>query len=143
MLRHRIDQGRVDTLRRLELFRSCNDHSIDLLARTIDEEVVFPAGKLLCDQGKPAQCCYIVLEGEVEVRVAGEPVATVRAGHTVGERGVLGRAPRNATVVAATEVRVYRLNDSRLRKLTNTAPGVISALQYESNRREAAIATAS
>jgi CRP-like cAMP-binding protein len=143
MLRHKVvDQGRIDTLRSLELFRSCSDHDIELLAAAIDEECTVPGGKLLCDQGKPAQCCFIILDGQAEVKMQGETVATVNPGQSIGERGVLGHVPRNAMVVAKDEVRVFRLDDTRLRKLAQTAPAVIAALQGEVERREAEIARA-
>ena len=47
--------------------------------------------------------------GRLEVFVGGERINEVGPGDVVGEIGVVGRRPRTATVIAATDVELWRL----------------------------------
>ncbi|MCG3173524.1 MAG: hypothetical protein GMKNLPBB_01721 [Myxococcota bacterium] len=72
----------------------------------------FRAGELVIQQGDPASTCYVILDGEAEVRVyaPGElqprPVKRLRPGEMFGELALLTDRPRTATVAALTELSV-------------------------------------
>jgi len=74
------------------------------------ELVTLAAGEVLFEQGDPAAAMYVVVEGEVTARVTtaspGGPIdlATLGAGEFFGEIGLLGEQPRQATIVAKTDV---------------------------------------
>jgi cAMP-dependent protein kinase regulator len=67
-------------------------------------------GEVLIEQGAPGDAFYVVGTGRVDVIRDGELVNTLGPGAHVGETALLTAAPRNATVVARTPARVFRLD---------------------------------
>lgn len=65
-----------------------------------------PKGNILMEQGQLGDEMYLVLDGMFAVEVDGEPVAQVGPGAIVGERAVVERSPRTATLRALTACRV-------------------------------------
>jgi CRP-like cAMP-binding protein len=90
-----------------------------------------PAGKVLAAQGKVGLDLFVVLEGTASVTRDGHHVATVTSGDVVGELAVLSRRPRNATVVAETDMRVLVLTHAGLDQLLDDIPGLAKHLLYE------------
>jgi CRP-like cAMP-binding protein len=65
-----------------------------------------PAGTTLCREGEPGLEAFLLLDGEASVLVGGN-VVTLGAGDIVGELAALDATrTRNATVVAATDLRL-------------------------------------
>jgi phosphoserine phosphatase RsbU/P len=83
-------------------------------------------GDILIRQGDSSDCAYLVLEGELEIRVDtsyGEvPLAHVSAGALIGEIGAFAQLPRTATVRAAGAGRVLRLDRADLLRASDTDP---------------------
>ena len=71
-------------------------------------------GEVVCRQGEPGNCMYVIQQGEVEVVHAREGVETslgrLRAGDIVGEMAIFDRQPRSATVRAAGRARLLTLD---------------------------------
>lgn len=71
-------------------------------------------GEVVCRQGEPGNCMYLIQEGEVEVlhEEAGVETALgrLRAGDIVGEMAIFDRQPRSATVRAAGRARLLTLD---------------------------------
>lgn len=65
-----------------------------------------PAGAVLCRTGERGTQVFVIVAGSVAVTTAEGRVATLGPGDLVGELAVLGDAPRNADVVASTDVTV-------------------------------------
>jgi len=63
----------------------------------------------LVREGTPGDCYYAIVEGTVEVRRHGRPIALLQRGDGLGEIALLRSVPRTATAVAATTVVTYRL----------------------------------
>lgn len=59
---------------------------------------------VLVIEGSAGGDCFIVVDGEAEVRRNGEVLTTVGPGEFIGELTWLQRIPRTATVVAATDM---------------------------------------
>lgn len=133
MLRHR-HHHRVDRLEELELFRRCRPREIERLAE-IMEEVSLAAGAVLCDQGRPAERCYILLDGHAEVFVGERRVAIVGPGESVGEMGLIDRLPRSATVRARTAIRAYVIEGRRFDELLDQVPSLARSLLAELSTR--------
>jgi phosphoserine phosphatase RsbU/P len=81
-------------------------------------------GDILIRQGDSSDCAYLVLEGELEIRVDttyGEvPLARVSGGALIGEIGVFAELPRTATVRAQGAGRVLRLDRALLLRASET-----------------------
>jgi phosphoserine phosphatase RsbU/P len=82
------------------------------------ETVDLRPGDILIRQGDSSDCAYLLLQGELEIRVDttyGEvPLARVSAGALIGEIGVFAELPRTATVRAEGAAKVLRLSRAHL-----------------------------
>ncbi|HET7027107.1 MAG TPA: MFS transporter [Candidatus Limnocylindrales bacterium] len=67
-------------------------------------------GDIVIRQGDAADAAYVVEEGTFEVTIDGERRRTLSTGALFGELGLLLEAPRSATVTAATNGLLYRLD---------------------------------
>jgi CRP-like cAMP-binding protein len=67
-------------------------------------------GTELMRQGETGDAFYAIAGGQADVVRDGERIATIGPGGYAGEVALLRDAPRNATVVARTPLRVYRLD---------------------------------
>ncbi len=68
-----------------------------------------PKGNVLIEQGAAGDEMFLVLDGTLAVEVDGQQVAQVGPGAIIGERAVLERGSRTATVRAMTTCRVVRV----------------------------------
>lgn len=71
-------------------------------------------GEIVCRQGEPGDCMYVLQSGEAEV-VHEEPgvetvVRMLRAGDIFGEMAIFDRLPRSATVRVRGEARILTLD---------------------------------
>jgi hypothetical protein len=64
------------------------------------------AGDLIADQGAPGDSLFLVLDGVVDVQHDGKSLGDLGPGAVVGERAILEKSPRTATLIARTRVRV-------------------------------------
>ncbi len=70
----------------------------------------YQQGAMLCREGRPGACCWLVLDGHLEVvrGIAGHRIEVARAGvgEWVGQLSLIDGSPRSATVMAATDTEV-------------------------------------
>lgn len=114
---------KLDQLASVRLFSGCNKKELGLISRAA-EEIRVPAGKVLCEQGKPGYEFYLILEGEATVRRNNKEVATLGPGASFGELALLTRLPRNATVEAATDLNLLVLGQREFSGLLSEVPGM-------------------
>lgn len=98
--------------------------SDDELARVaaLAEEVIAEEGAVLIDQGRVGLECYVILEGTAGVYYADEHVATLGPGSMVGEMALIEHRPRNATVVAETDMRLIAFDTKAFKTLLEEMP---------------------
>ena len=87
-----------------------------------------PPGVDVVVQGAPAHAFYVVVDGEVVVHRDDSEVVRLGPGEWFGERGLLDRAPRNATVTTTIDSKVLRLEGSVLLDALDAAPTLRSEL---------------
>ena len=87
-----------------------------------------PPGVDVVVQGAPAHAFYVVVDGEVVVHRDGTEVIRLGPGEWFGERGLIDRAPRNATVTTTVDSNVLRLEAGVLLDALETAPTLRSEL---------------
>lgn len=91
----------IDRLRAVPTLRGLSDRDLAKLAPLVDE-VRVETGQTLAREGVSGREAFIVVEGEGDVFIDGERVATVGPGEFIGEMAMLDRQPRCATVRAKT-----------------------------------------
>jgi len=127
-------------LQKLELFQPLTDDERRELAAGL-LSAPFVRGEALTQQGAQAHWLYIIIEGEVEVRVAvngsTQKVATLRAGDYFGEMGLLTGEPRSATVIGETDVKCYRLPKKSLESILRRRPEIAEQMSETLARRRA------
>ena len=115
----------AEMLRNVPLFSGLSAAELKLLAFTSDVHCFAP-GEILMRQGDPADCAYVILEGEAEVLArtdGGEFVVAMLGRNAVpGEIGVLTDAPRSATVRASTRLRALRISPEVFLRLASGRP---------------------
>lgn len=80
------------------------------------------AGRELITEGQTGHELFVVLDGEAEVRRGGAVIATRGPGSIFGETALLVDRPRNATVVATTDMTVAVIDRYNFRRLLEEHP---------------------
>ncbi len=103
-------------LRALTVFRHLSNEE---LGEVIDHGgmVSFPPGEVIIAQGDAGDAFYAIVSGQARVDRDGRELATLGAGDHFGELALLNDAPRNATVVARTPMRAFRLDRESFERL--------------------------
>ena len=115
--------SKLDHLAQVRLFSACNKKELGLIGKASDE-IAVPAGKVLCEQGKPGFEFYLILDGEASVKRNGKKIASLTPGRYFGELSLLTRYPRNATVVADTDMELLVLGQREFSGLLDEVPGM-------------------
>ena len=130
--KHRELQRRIDALKSLPLFVQLSDQE----CRDIAEHLVyapFARGDVLTRQGAVAHWLYMIIAGEARVvrdTAGGERLhlANLGAGEFFGEMGLLTGEPRQATVIAESDMECYRLDKSGLEEIIRERPEIAEEL---------------
>ena len=103
------------------MFSACSRKDLAVVARAA-EQVSFQPGDVLVREGERAHEFFIIVEGHAVVTRGAEMVTTIGPGQCFGELALLDRAPRNATVAAATELEVLILGERQFNALLAEIP---------------------
>jgi len=94
----------------LELFREDPDFRI------------VSAGATVFEQGDAGDALYVILEGELELRISGRVLETLRPGDLFGEMALIDQSPRVATAVAKTLCKLVPVSGERFLALVRQRP---------------------
>jgi CRP-like cAMP-binding protein len=92
------------------------------LFRNSENAVAYEAGHVLFHEGDQGDSMYIVLEGELEVRVHDKPIDTTGPGGIVGEMALVDHSPRSATCIAKTACKVVPVNERQFNFMVQVTP---------------------
>jgi CRP/FNR family cyclic AMP-dependent transcriptional regulator len=112
----------IDHLQQVPLFAACSRKDLQLVARRA-EDVRVPPGKTLVSEGETGHEFFVILDGEARVTRQGRKVATIGPGAAFGELALLEKAPRNATVIADTDMELVVLGQREFAGLIDEVPG--------------------
>jgi CRP-like cAMP-binding protein len=115
-----MDEAR---LRAIPLFAGLGKKERREVARQGDE-VEVEAGRHLVREGEFAYEFFAIEEGTAEVRRGPQLLAELGPGDFFGEMGLIGNVTRNASVTAATPLRVMVLTGSAFRHIERELPAV-------------------
>jgi CRP-like cAMP-binding protein len=111
---------------------------IDLFRHWDDVEEYAPQG-VIFSAGAPADLVYVILSGEVQLALNGEPVGNETAGSIIGVMAIKQAATRSATATALTDVKVARLDRDQLNDLMIKMPEFsLQVMSVLANRLRAA-----
>lgn len=116
-------------LRRVPLFADLPPGGLAKIIADLREEQ-HPRGTVVCYEGEAAHDFYIVKSGTLEVLVnrsgnQREVVAVIDAHEWFGERALFSDSSRSATVVARTDVELWRLTKEKFDSLIEENPWLI------------------
>jgi CRP-like cAMP-binding protein len=128
------EQQILDALAGLTLFSDLDRPQLQAVAHTMSEES-FPAGQRILRQGFSGGGFFVILEGEVSVRVDDHDVASLAKGDFFGEISLLLGEPPIADVVALSPVNALQLGGPDLREFLLTYPTVMYRMLQAVSRR--------
>lgn len=130
---------RVERLRSVPLFSGCTEKQLAFIASRV-EDMDFPAGKVMTEQGKSGGEFFIVLSGEAEVQRDGRVVDTIVPFDHFGEIALLDNGPRTATVVAKTPLRCLVLSPRQFQDVLHQDAEIAVHLLHDVTKRLRAVA---
>jgi len=119
---------RLTALQSVELFAELSDDEKGKLAELV-RVAPFSAGEIVTRQGSPAHWLYILTKGKAEVRLTSatgeeKKVAELVAPSFFGEMALMTGAPREATVIALTDVECLRLDKDDFKEILERRPEI-------------------
>lgn len=139
----KLDAGEVlQRLSRIDFLRALPPEEVQALVPFV-EQAAYPAGAHLMDQGATGDAVYFIEEGTARVtRSDSKNVWHVGVGSVVGETALLTGEPRSATVVAETNLSVWRLEKQAFDELLASSPNLRRALEQLGEHRRKGVALA-
>ncbi len=115
--------NKLDTgwLAGVALFEGFDDAQLGQVAE-LGERVEASAGSQIADQGRVGSECWVIVEGNARVLMNGEYVTSVGAGSMIGEMSLLEHRPRNAAVVAETDMVLVSFNTKGFNAILDANP---------------------
>jgi CPA1 family monovalent cation:H+ antiporter len=128
-----------ELLKRVPMFEKLDETDFQRLVDTLVPRTVL-AGEKIIQQGERGTSLFLIARGVVAVLVArgstpASRVASLHAGEFFGEMALLTDEPRNATVMAATDCRLFELSRRDVEALCGVCEGVKDALEAAARDR--------
>ncbi|MHB8630526.1 MAG: cyclic nucleotide-binding domain-containing protein [Candidatus Limnocylindria bacterium] len=101
----------ITHLKAVPLFSTCTVKQL-LLIGEHGWEQEYPAGHVLCAEGKRGDDFFVILDGSARASRKGRTLRTLGPGDFFGEIGLLDNGERTATVTATTPLRCFILRRS-------------------------------
>ena len=125
---------RLQTLRRVELFRSMTEEELRTLAARLSV-APFTEGEAMTRQGAEAHWLYVITRGSGEVFITApdglrKTVARLQAGDFFGEMGMMTGSVRSATVMALEDTECYRLDKEAFHDILQRRPEIAENISH-------------
>jgi CRP-like cAMP-binding protein len=117
----------VEHLAEVPLFSALSKKDLQTVAKQA-EEMLVPPGKAIVTEGAAGADFFVILDGRARVERHGRRVAELGPGGFFGDLALLDRAPRNASVIAETDMRLAKLGQRAFDQLLDTVPGFAKKL---------------
>ena len=117
------DDPFVEQLRQVTFFSACSRKDLRKVAKRSEDRQV-AAGTTIVNEGDNGTEFFVILDGTVSVSRQGRKVATLGPGSGFGELALLlDKTPRNATVVADTDLELVVVSQRQFARLLDEVPG--------------------
>jgi CRP/FNR family cyclic AMP-dependent transcriptional regulator len=124
----------TDVLKKVPLFEGLDERDLGRLADRFQERR-FSEGEPVMEEGDTGTSFFVIGEGDVNVSLGGESIATLGPGDYFGEMAVVDEGVRSASVTAATDLRSYFLTPWEFRPFVEEHPEVAWKLLQNLARR--------
>lgn len=123
----------IERLRRVPLFERLSEENLRRVAQLAEERTI-PAGTRLCWQADRGTTFFIIDSGEATIHHIDErgyqrPVGMLRAGDSFGTTSLFLAEPRDATVTAVTDMRLWTIQHADFQQLLAENPLLFHELQ--------------
>jgi CRP-like cAMP-binding protein len=123
--------AKVELIRNVPLFARLSKKGLQEVA-SIADEIDFPPGKVLAEQGARGREFVVILEGAADVNQDGRRLNTLGKGDFFGEIALVTKQPRTATVTSTAPMRALVITDrdflALLKRSPEVAQGIVEAL---------------
>jgi CRP-like cAMP-binding protein len=134
--------GRIKLLAASDLMRHLPAERIEQILPCIREQKL-GGGEILFRAGDPGDALYMVAHGKVEVLTSGQPgldpsgsaIATLGEGNAFGEMSLLSGGPRTATIRAAEDTELLKIDKDDFDRLVATDRQLADAVKRISHQR--------
>jgi len=82
----------------------------------------FESGDVIFEKGKPGEWMYVILKGEVEILLKGNPISHVGPGEIFGEMALIDAGARSATAVASGDCRLVSVSEDQFLAMVKKTP---------------------
>ncbi|ELR09672.1 hypothetical protein VC83_06220 [Pseudogymnoascus destructans] len=119
-------------LAEVPLLSSLNDYERSKIADAL-ESCKYSAGSTIIKEGDDGEAFYLLEDGQASAYKTGveKPVKNYRKGDYFGELALLNKAPRAASVVCDTDVKVATLGKDGFQRLLGPVEGIMRRERYE------------
>jgi CRP-like cAMP-binding protein len=124
-------------LKQIPIFSQLSDEEANRLAAFANETSI-AEGQILMKEGDYSTELIGIEEGTADVLRGDTKLASLKAGDLIGEMGLLSREPRNATVIATSPMRVFKLTHWEVRRMSQDTVNRIERVVQE--RQKAGVA---
>ena len=115
--------AKIELLKRVPLFADCSKAELARIAQIADE-IDFPAGRTLIEEGTTGREFFAIAEGTLEVRRGRRKLPPRGDPSSFGEMALLTGNPRTASVVTTSPVRALVINDRAFKQLLVDVPSL-------------------
>ncbi len=98
--------------------------------------ISMPKGKTLFKEGKPSSSVYFVADGKATILKLGEEINHVSVGDVLGEMSLVGGGASSATVIAETDMSLFRFSKETFDVLLNRFPNLNNSIVLEAIGRK-------
>jgi CRP-like cAMP-binding protein len=99
----------------------------------------FKTGDVIFREGDPARELFIIQSGEVEIRLGNRVLETLPQYSIFGEMALIDNAPRSATAVAVSDVKLVSVGEKQfLFLISNTPHFALNVMRVMARRLRAA-----
>lgn len=121
------------TFRRVKILADLSDDQLEKFVEYMEIKRVRQWFEVV-KQGEPGDAMYLVLEGELRVRmmIAGKEVilTNLHAGDMFGDVSMFDKGPRSADVVSNTDSVLLRISSESFARLTTDEPGIVAPVLH-------------
>ena len=125
----------VSLLKTIPLFAEVPEDKLAKIAPFANSDE-FAEGEVVVKEGGYSNHFYAIEEGTAKVESEGEEVAELGPGDIFGEQGLLEKQERSASVIAASRLRVIKIEHWELSRMRKSMPQVVEKLQRKVEERQ-------